>query len=61
VGSLQQLVIPEVGSQVTMLFDAATNGTLGGDVEVCGTVEQIGVKLQLKLTDERQRAHAARV
>jgi len=43
------------------LVGAAADGARVGGVDVGGTVEQIGVELQLKLTDERQRARAARV
>ena len=43
------------------MADAATDGARGGGVELGGAVEQIGVELQLELTDECQRTRAARV
>ena len=41
------------------MVDAATDGACCGSVEVGGTVEEVRVELELKLTDERQRTQAA--
>ena len=38
------------------MVDAATDGACCGSVEVGGTVKQVAVELELKLTDKRQRA-----